>query len=291
MVLSVRWGGRATLLLVFALLPSLGYAQASAPEEAEKLACINAHAEGQELRNAKKLAKAKERLIECSTRACPTPILRECSSLLTEVMTELPTLALSVNRPGGEALMDAKISVDGLPWDGPLGIAREIDPGVHEVRVSHPLHGEATRVITVLEGKKAQSAVLEIGLPSDSTPKTPPPPPPADPGRSLLPPTGAFVFFGLSVAAFATGTALGIVSLDLEDTVATQADLDELETLRLGADISFIGGGAFAAVGVIWWIVDATSDPGLIDESARSAVKLDVQPLNGGVWFGLRVAQ
>jgi hypothetical protein len=266
---------RPRIAAIAAVLASLAPSNAVAQDgDTDKQVCIDAHAQAQELRNAKRLVGAKEKLLVCAREACPALVRQACSDLLTRVMQEMPTVAIAVTHPDGEAIVDATVTVDGEPWPQ-LGSARDIDPGVHEVRVSHPTLGDAKRTITVVEGAKSQIVSLALGTPKPVTP----PQGGADGERSYVPPAGAFVFFGMSFAATGVGATLGGLSLalssELDDRIAaggcapdvcssdTDAvdDRDRLSSYRLGADVSFAVAGGLLAAGVIWWIVDSTSAP------------------------------
>lgn len=268
---------------------------ASADPAFDKRACVDAHAKAQELRNGKQLVASKQQLLVCAREDCPALVRQACSDLLGAVTQETPSIAVSVALPGGEAVTDATISVDGVPWLV-LGSARDLDPGLHEVRVVHPTHGELRRTITVLEGKKSQEVSLVLGV--AQLPSAPPAPaaPPAAAERSLLPPPGAFVLFGLSLASLGVGTALGVVSLGQEDEAfaaeadgtLTQEQLDDLELSRLGADIGLFGGGALLLGGAIYWIVDATSGaPSSTSASAAPRARPLVRADRAGVWLGV----
>lgn len=218
--------------------------------EAEKLACADAHAEAQQLRSAKKLVEARRALVTCASDRCPTLVKSDCATLLEAVSLELPTFSISVRSSSGDAVTDARIEVDGQVW-ADLGVAHEVNPGLVRVVVTHPSHAPIVKQIAVVEGKKAQALELTLGAPTSvELPQR---------DSSLLPPVGAFVFFGLSLGGVAAGAVVGAISLEREQDVRTQDDLDALKRLRLGADSAFIAGGVFAAVGLVWWIVDAAS--------------------------------
>ncbi len=121
------------------------------------------------------------------------------------------------------------------------------------------------------------------------------PAPPASAERSLLPPPGAFVLFGLSLVSLGVGTALGVVSLGQEDEAfaaevdgtLTQEQLDDLALSRLGADLGLFGGGALLLGGAVYWIVDATSGAHPASVSAAPRALPLVKADRSGVWLGV----
>ncbi len=268
----------------------------------DKQQCIEAHTRSQQLRNDKKLVAAKEQLLLCAREACPALVRQACSDLLSTVLTEMPTIAVSIQDGAGRSVVDATVTMDGAPWPH-LGTARDVDPGVHEVGVSHPIHGDAKRVVTVIEGKKSQSVTIELGAPA----KRPESVKDGEPGpRSYVPPAGAFVFFGLSIAGTGAGATLagltlqkaseasdcagddGVVKGAEEEACFTPA-ADKKETFELGSQISFAISGAFLASGLIWWIVDAAVEPA-IQPAGRSSLRPVLGAGPGGASVGRRSA-
>ena len=262
------------LAAVFVVLTFAGVARADEPAAPppDKQACLAAHAESQERRNDKKLIDAKRRLLVCNDPACPGLVREACATLIAEVDTATPSLAITVTR-GGATAADASVRVDGAAW-GSLGVAREVDPGTHEVVVETPGAAPTKRLVTALEGKKNQAVVIELAPVAGAVPGQ----------RSLVPPVASFVFFGATLAAL--GVGLGFEGWAASENGAveqgcrglTESECDERDqtkdwrTKHLVANISYGVAGAFVLSGVVIWIVDASRDPAPV---ATTSLRVD----------------
>jgi hypothetical protein len=238
---------------------------------ADKASCTRAYVGGQELHQAQKLTEARERLIECAQRTCPTFMQTECTRWLAEVEAALPTVVLDVHDASGRALTATQIWVDDRPAPLPGASAFPIDPGEHVFRAQLSDGREVTTRALVREGEKSRAVVLELpgAAPPNSTATAPPSattsPPPA---RSTGLPLGAWVLGGVGVVALASYAFFGISGLtkqlDLHATCSPRCSPDDLSSLRrtyLAADIS-LGVAALAGVGFAWIVLARPSGDG-----------------------------
>ncbi|MBL8741436.1 MAG: hypothetical protein JNK04_10090 [Myxococcales bacterium] len=241
--------------------PASARADQPPPGPPSKQACLDAHAGSQEKRNDKQLKEAKQRLLICNDAACPGLVREACAALIAEVDSAMPSMAITVTR-GGSTVVDATVKVDGGPWGG-FGVAREVDPGTHEVTVEVPGAPAVKRLVTALEGQKNQAVVIELA----------PTGPTQTPERSLLPPVASWVFFGGTLAVLGVGLGFeGWAASENADIEAgcrglDEAACDEREETKdwrqkhLVANISYGVAGALALSGIVIWIVDASRDP------------------------------
>jgi len=174
-----------------------------------------------ELRRDAKLIDARGRLLVCAQAPCPSITTVECARWLREVEAALPSIVVSAQDQGVDAL-DVVLFVDGEEVATKLdGRPVDIDPGDHTLLARH---GDATvtEQILVRQGEKNRLVTLSlrplrpvIAPPERATPE--PPPPGAGARRTSVVP---YVLAGGGLAAVAVGLTL--------DAVAT----GELSTLR-----------------------------------------------------------
>src|SRR6185436_10965278 len=98
------------LPLLLALLASVAAAPAARADEADD--CIAAHTEAQRLRKQGKLLEARKQLLFCGGKTCPGMLMSDCSTWLTEVEGEVPSIVPALRGPAGE-IADARVLVDG----------------------------------------------------------------------------------------------------------------------------------------------------------------------------------
>jgi hypothetical protein len=190
---------RSRSLGLFVLLTLLSASSAALAQEANRNVCRSAYEDGQRLRRAKKLRAAIDMFIVCSRDPCPAAFQPECQRWTGEVQAELPTIVVDVRR-GGAIDATAAVVVDGAPFVERVdGVARPLDPGDHEVRVSTG-DRTVTRRILVVEGVKAQHFLFDF----DPKPRSAAPPQRAAPsplvwvlGGTGIAALGAYAFFGL----------------------------------------------------------------------------------------------
>ena len=138
------------------LLATTGRADAGS-----KQACVDAHAEGQLLRNQGKLVLARDKFLKCASTACPPLVATECAGWVAELRAILPSVIFDVTTSLGVRTTDVRVFVDGALLLTRLdGLPHELDPGdhllrfegadgwVHEERVSE-IVGEQNRRLTI----------------------------------------------------------------------------------------------------------------------------------------------
>ncbi len=213
--------------------------------------CLAAHERGQTDRLAGKLAAARQSFVECPSTSCPTEIQADCLRWLRQVEGLLGRLEI--------AEQVGLITVDGEPREpGTLWI----EAGLHLVEVKLP-DGTTQRETVRVEAGTSQAVTFP---PPPATSPSPVTPAPQDAtteqwsapvvGISLLG-LGAASLIGFGVAA-----GLGTASYSgLEDqgcAPCAPADVDEVDTRFLVADVMLGVGLGLAGAGVIALIVELT---------------------------------
>jgi hypothetical protein len=145
----------------------------------DKAACIEADANGQELRLKGQWHDAELRFKTCTRLACPDAIVEDCVHRYDELQAAMPSLLVSAKQPDGSDTVDARLFIDGAPVATLLpATAVEVNPGEHGVRVEHDGWTAPEQTVVVLEREKGRHVVFQF--------QGPPPPPARDPGPNLL---------------------------------------------------------------------------------------------------------
>jgi len=145
-------------------------------------------------------------------------------------------------------------------YDGDGKLAEAIDAYRRFLELSPEVEdrGAIEKRIETLQGQldERERAARESNKPA--------PPPPADKSTPVVP----WILTAVGAATLIVGAVLGGMSLSAgaaADDATVHADAAEAQTnaedFALGANINFVAGGALAAAGAIWLIVDATASP------------------------------
>jgi len=251
----------------------------------EKAQCIAASEKAQQLRDDRKLLKAREQLLLCGRDVCPGPVRKDCADMLQQVDARTPSVVVRAKGKNGEDIVDVKVSADGTMLTDKLdGRAISLDPGVHA------FHFEGAGVqtdqsVVVAEGEQNRVVTVQLGGPAVSVGGGAPPTT-ATPSRGA--PIGAFVVAGIGVlAAGVAAPIFYLMGLDQKsaDEAPTgckntqpggcsQAEIDSIRTKLIVGDV-FMGVGVAAVIGgVIWAIVHYSGG----SKEAPAAAKLDIAP-------------
>jgi hypothetical protein len=140
-------------------------ATSSARADDAKLACIAAHTEGQELRNAGNPVAARARFAICANPSCPAMVRTECTQLGKQLDDALPTLLIEARSPDGAGVTAVRMFVDGVSvLDELTRLPIKIAPGEHLLRFvpADPQLGEREVKIAPREGEKNIILVLDL---------------------------------------------------------------------------------------------------------------------------------
>lgn len=172
--MSLRSAKLSGLAVVAALFVARS---ASADVPAGFAACAADAASGQEARDNAHLIEARKRFAACSSEACPLTIRRDCSEWLAQVNTRIPSLVISVRDASGRDVVDARVSVDGAPFQMTIdGQRRPVDPGPHLLRVDPASGPGVEQRIVVLDGETLRTVLLELPATKPTPDVTAPPP-------------------------------------------------------------------------------------------------------------------
>lgn len=205
----------------------------------------------QRLKQDGKLQQAREQALVCAQAACPAVLSGDCTGWLAELDGAIASVIIDVRDAHGQAVPEARLSVDGAPIDQPLGgRALPLDPGEWRFRVTLPDGQQLERALVVVEGKKGQYVRFDVAAPVVAVPaRSPRHAPELIYGATALSIMGGvgFAYFGLQGRAD---------EQELEDTCAprcSSSDMAALERSYLVADVSLgVGVVALGALGYLW---------------------------------------
>ncbi len=231
-------------------------------EPPDKQACAEAFERSQRLRLEQHFVDAKKALILCVQDSCPAVLRTDCRLWLGEVDAALPSVVFEIRDSDGSPLLDADVTVDGVPLTAHLdGRSMEIDPGVHVFRFSRASRLPVERTVPIREGEKRQ--VVRVTFESheakrhDEAAPRPAHTPTAlgeRPWALTLGLTavgvvafGSFVIFGLSARADQDG------SLERCRPSCAHDDVQSVATRYLVADLSLLASLlALGGAAVVW---------------------------------------
>jgi hypothetical protein len=245
-----------TLCALTLLLVSTSVAYAD-----ERVECATAHFDGQNLRDAAKLTKARERFLFCGNERCPRPIREECANFLVDLDRIQPTMVIDAIDEEGNATLDIRVFVDGEQIAERLtGRAMNIDPGEHELRIVSSGGRSKEQKVVMLEGDRAKRVSVRFdgtGAPKAATAATSDPPEP----RHDRIPTAAWVLGGVGIVGLASGVTFGALALSdrsgFDGTCSAartcnSSDVSSMHTKALVSDISFgVGAAAVVAAAIL----------------------------------------
>ena len=267
-------------ILLTALL-SLTPLAARADDKAE---CIAASEKAQQLRDDRKLLKAREQLILCGRDVCPGPVRKDCADMLQQVDARTPSVVVRAKGKNGEDVVDVKVTADGALLTEKLdGRAISLDPGVHAFHFEGA-GAQADQSVVVAEGEQNRVVTVQLGAPVSTGGGGAPPT--TTPSRGA--PIGAFVVGGIGVLAAGVAAPIFYVmglnqkSADEAPTGCkftqpggcSQAEIDSISTKLIVGDVFMVAGVAAVIGGVVWAIVHYSSG----SKEAPAAAVLDVAP-------------
>ncbi len=170
----------------------------------EKSACLEAVAQGQNLRDEHRLVEAREQFRICASPACPAVVKADCATWAVEAERSIPTVLTSAKDAAGNDVADASVAIDGVVVASKLdGQPIAVNPGPHTFRFVRTDGTTAEQRIVLEPGRKLiPVAVILRGSVVAPAPKLAPPP-------SLLRPAPVAVVPAASVAPASAEAASG----------------------------------------------------------------------------------
>jgi hypothetical protein len=236
--------------------------------------CLAAAESALSLRNAHKLVAARDQLVVCASKSCPSDVRKECIRRVEAVNASIPTVVFEGKDGSGRDLSAVRATIDGAPLLQRLdGSAVSVDPGEHAFRFESATYGAVDRVFVITEGEKDRRETILFGpgpagtkasLPAAALAAVPPAGPAGHKGLGTQRTIGLAVF-GAGVVGTAVGVAFGVASMLKHDEAHkvcpnacdTQAGVDLWNAARMAGDASttaFIVGGVGLATGAVLWV-------------------------------------
>ncbi len=250
------------------------------PSTEEKAACVAAHVNAQEERQAGHLVAAVRALDACSTDACPPLVRNDCIAWAEAWPSAVPSIILVVRDAQDVEQSRASIVIDGEPSAASLdGRPIQLDPGPHKLKVTLEDGSVLEKTVVLAEGEKARKVTL-------APPAAPVPVGPGFPSASVWVPLAAVATVG--TALFATLAGIGKGKENELDGCAPNCradDVAEMRRLYLAADVSLGVGAAGAAALALYFGIGAAIVP-----SRGTAAQVTLQPSVGGATAVARFA-
>jgi hypothetical protein len=230
-------------------------ATADSAKSAALAECVEAHASGQEMRQAGQLLRSREEFLRCSQGDCPELVRTECLNLADELRSQIPTVVFrmtvdGVQRSDVQVTMDGKTLFSEVPTT-----AFELDPGRHHFTFRHGELGRVERRLTITAGEKLVAIVVQFT--THATSEEPPAPgestPPVVERRPV--PVPVYLLSGIGVLGLGGFIGFGLATRSKENELRStcspacaQAEIDSLNRRATMADVSLgVGAVAFAA--------------------------------------------
>ncbi len=289
-------------LAVVAVLGLASLASVSAAAD-DKTRCIAASEEGQQQRDAGKYAAARESFAACARDACPTIVRRDCTRWLSDLGQLQPSVVFGAKDPAGNDLSAVRVLADGVPVAETLdGKPLSIDPGEHVFRFEAAGLPAVERPFVVRAGEKNRLVMAQFVSAPRATGKAA--------GAGAAPaaadeiPTSAWVFGGLSMAAFGAEAYFGLTGLGDRSSLQSQPcaktatcnpnDVASIRTKFAIADIALGVGLVSGALAAYMVFARGAARPHEVPTPAattrrRSTLACDVVPVAGGAAASLRL--
>jgi hypothetical protein len=191
------------LLMRRPLLAALGFSIAAWPRVVhagpEAQFCIAAHADGQILKDQRKLVEASRRFTSCMAEVCPNVVREDCSEFLRDTELATPSVVLSGLDAQGRDTTQISAKIDGRLLTNELdALPVALDPGTHTIEFTARDGSARTVTVTLREAQKNQRVLADfrvtpntlVAAPADSTP-----------AASSKPPVLAYVLGGVGLVA------------------------------------------------------------------------------------------
>ncbi|MBX3228506.1 MAG: hypothetical protein KIT84_07630 [Labilithrix sp.] len=204
--------------------------------------CLDSSEQGQAMRDANKLLRARELLSTCASASCPGPVRASCGQWLKSVRERTPSVIVAV-RAADDArdLTDASYRVDDGAAERVSGQPRELDPGVHAFHVRAPGHKEAEQSVVVNLGEKNRLVVVSLAPSGETTPASAAAAADAEKPPALAPlgpvpaPPSSSGFPRVPVAIGLGAVALGTLGTSIFLGLDARGDLADLRSSACGA--------------------------------------------------------
>ncbi|MFZ5894899.1 MAG: hypothetical protein ACOY0T_27810 [Myxococcota bacterium] len=109
-----------------------------------------------------RLLLARQDAAICTNRLCPAALVADCAAWLEELEQRIPSIVFDV-RVDGVVDNSATIEVDGqLVKEWSRGQALPLNPGEHEVKISHVAHPSVVQKVLLADGMRFRLVSVDI---------------------------------------------------------------------------------------------------------------------------------
>jgi hypothetical protein len=246
----------ASAALAVAILTNSPYARAT-----DKEACVAAAEAAQRLKKASKLLAAREQLLVCANRECPSIVSNDCTTWLGEVARSMASVTVNARDGQGRPVYNVRVLIDGAPFAPEAsGTPLDVDPGAHVFRCERG--ADAVDVgVTLTEGERAHPimcempSIVEASVPEhNALPAWTPPPAPAA-GESGIP-WSSWVLGGVGVLSIGSAALFGGLELSQQSAdgqpggCKPRCNNSEIQSIQTKIDVAYVSiGVAVVALG------------------------------------------
>jgi hypothetical protein len=133
------------------------------PEDRE---CALSAERAQVTRDEGKFRRAREMFLFCARDVCPSFVKKDCTEWLGKLDRDAPTVVLAARDGKGADIVDAKVSMDGVPLIDRLdGNPIVVDSGEHTFKFETKDGGVKEERVLILVGAKARPIIATFGAP------------------------------------------------------------------------------------------------------------------------------
>jgi hypothetical protein len=134
----------------------------AAAQSETKLECLEAYEGGQRDLRSGRLLAAQQKLRLCASASCPSAMHEDCSAWLEQAEEQIPSVVVEVGEHAG-ALDDLAIQIDErIIAATSAGRAVQLDPGVHQLRVTAEGYQTFELSFTAREREKNRSIPVKL---------------------------------------------------------------------------------------------------------------------------------
>lgn len=279
---------------LFAGACSPALAAAAKPTKSQ---CVDANTAGQSARLAGHLSEAREQLLVCSDKACPSIVRTDCIQRLEEIAKAQPTLVIGVKDRSGADVAAATVKLDGRLFTEKLdGTALPLDPGAHEIEVTLPGESAVTRKVVIKEGEKGRVETIAFAPKASATAQAVGPeaaPAPMSAQKILAITTGGLGILGAAAGAVFGGLAFSAAAAQKEhcasatncaDHAQALDDHRTAEAMGTASTVAFAVAGALLVAAPVLYLTDRGAKP----KTASVTVRVGVSPGASGLSVGGR---
>jgi serine/threonine-protein kinase len=276
----------ALLVCATTVITTMTVSSIARADEPTTLECLGAHEESLALQGKHQLRAARQKLLSCSSSACPADVRAECMQKVQELNAQVPTIVFETVDADGRDLVAVSVTMDGERLTDRLeGTSIAVDPGQHTFIFEWTGHPTIERTLVVHEGE--QDRHERVAWPPAPTPVAPvapsvtaneiarPAPPPAPASRWGRARIAGLALAGAGVIAVGIGTFYGIEAWSTRDGARTgcranpctgpdaeahAAQWNEAVSQGNKSTIAFVGGAVGLAAGAALWFIGRPHD-------------------------------